>query len=52
MSKKAKIGICNQFDIPVATVPLFAIKKAKTAKDVLNKKAPATDTLIAAASVL
>ncbi len=33
--------MCDQPDTPTAAVLAFTIKKAKTAKDVLDKKAPA-----------
>ena len=41
---KAKTGTCDQPDTPAAAAPAFAIEKAKTAKDVLDKKAPAAGT--------
>lgn len=36
--------MCDQPDIPVATASVFVIKKAKIAKDVLDKKALAAGT--------
>lgn len=36
--------MCNQFNILAAAVPAFTIKKIKTTKDVLDKKAPITGT--------
>ena len=36
--------MCDQPDIPTAAAPMFAIKKAKMAQDVLDKKAIAADT--------
>ena len=41
ISKKAKTSICNQPDIPAAAASTFAIKKAKMAKNVFDKKAAA-----------
>lgn len=49
LSKKAKTSIYNQLNIPAAIIVTSAIKKAKMAKDILNKKfttaiTPATGT--------
>lgn len=47
MSGKSKTGMCNLPDIPPAAAPriaIFTIKKVKTAKIVLDKKAPTTGT--------
>ncbi len=44
--------MCDQPDTLAAAVPSFAIEKAKTAKDVLDKKAPAAGTPAAAAPAL
>lgn len=38
-SKKAKTNINNQLDIPITIITTFVFKKAKIAKNVLNKKA-------------
>lgn len=38
ISEIAKTNICNQFDRPAAIAPVFAIEKAKMAKDILNNK--------------
>lgn len=37
-TKKVKIDTFNQFDIIIVGAPIFVIEKAKTAKDVLDKK--------------
>lgn len=42
----------NQPDIPAVAISLFAIKKTKTTKDVLDKKASATYTPAAVAPLL
>ncbi len=38
-SGKVKIGTCNQPDTPAAAASAFASKKAKTAKNILDKRA-------------
>lgn len=46
-----KTSIYNQFNILVATTPMFAIEKAKIAKDILDKKITATITPAAGTAI-
>lgn len=43
-SKKVKTKICNQPNTPIAATLVFAIKKEKIAKDILDKNTFATGT--------
>lgn len=44
ISKKTKTSTCKWLDISAAATSTFAIEKAKTFKDILDKKAPSTAT--------
>lgn len=44
--------MCDKPDTPAAAIPIFAIEKAKITKDILDEKALAASTSIAATSIL
>lgn len=47
-----KLDICDQLNTPVAVTSVFAIKKAKTAKNILDKRAFATSIAVLALQFL
>lgn len=44
--------MCEKFDIPAATTFVFTTEKAKTVKDLLDKKTPAASTITATTLIL
>ena len=50
--RKKKIDTYNQPNTPAVTVPLFAIEKVKTTKNLLDKKALAASASATAAPTL
>lgn len=47
-----KTGPCNQSSILAATAPIFALKKTRMAKDILDKNVFNTSTLTAGIPII
>lgn len=51
-NRKVETDICDKPNILANTIPIFTMKKAKTAKDTLNEKASVASTPLAATPTL